>query len=945
MRATGAVTAVLFAVGTSCVNPAPEPCTECGGKCVDTNLDPANCGACGKQCGAGQLCTNGACVMQACVSGTTSCSGKCVDTTIDPANCGGCGTMCMTGEFCRSSMCTPQCPAPYAVCGASCVDRQVDRANCGACGTTCATGERCQSGACVQSCGPGLATCAVGDAGAATCIDLQTDARHCGACGRQCVTGANATGVACTAGRCVSACEAGLADDDGNDANGCESVAKRGLLLWLKADTLSGLPSDAGVDTWPDSSGNGVSVVKNGTSGPKVIQAGRNGLPVVSFDGTNTPLVTPSLQLFDRPDGELTVVAVFRPTLDAQRFLLMLRSTNCVDNFELGTRTGGQALNLGLHSGCSNAVSSALDLTEEWMVGTVMVRRAGATPSNVQLFRNGLGLDVRQDMAGYTPAGQYTTVQRPLLIGARDSVGLGLDGFFKGEVGELLVFKRALSGPERQTLERQLMTKWGLTPRPRVLSGEVELLETTQPLQLQAQKRDGGTMTARLSSSGGFSFPWEPAASAGLTVAAQPTSASCRVLDGGAVTPAGDLEGALVTCGYARQVTRGPNAAAETQTTSATFEDVPGMAPLRFTTVRPDLNVLVSVSLPYLAGHGTTGVFGEGVLGVEVDGVVVAETTNGSGYWGQGGPTSVSTVVRVPAGQHEVKGVWRVGSLLGMLVPARHARMADADWQTNEVGALSAVVLESYAGFRGVTKVESTAQLIHQSAMYTPMLSALPVNLTAPAKVLAGVMVPDGYSPAPNAKTLYRVEWDGAMKAAGSFVYEGAKRPAAMWSLEAADAGMHTLGAELAAETVMNPSLVGGSGQARRSMAMVFEPGLPSGSATRANGVTAGMGVVAPLLNTSVTLTKATQVVAVLTVESAYTVGNGPIADVFLQVGTNRLGAFFQSQNSSYSQPVTLIWVGTLPAGAQAVSASVIGRNGTGVTTGMASLHVLALEP
>ena len=93
-----------------------------------------------------------------------------------------------------------------------------------------------------------------------------------------------------------------------------------------------------------------------------------------------------------------------------------------------------------------------------------------------------------------------------------------------------------------------------------------------------------------------------------------------------------------------------------------------------------------------------------------------------------------------------------------------------------------------------------------------------------------------------------------------------------------------------------------------------------------------------------VTLTKATQVVAVLTVESVFTAGNGPIGDMYLQVGGNRVGGFFQSQNSNFSQPLTLLWVGQLPVGAHPVSVSISGRTGLGQTSGLATLHVLALE-
>src|SRR5262249_46606873 len=41
------------------------PCTDgqqvCGLRCVDTNLDPKNCGKCGKACALGEMCSMGTC--------------------------------------------------------------------------------------------------------------------------------------------------------------------------------------------------------------------------------------------------------------------------------------------------------------------------------------------------------------------------------------------------------------------------------------------------------------------------------------------------------------------------------------------------------------------------------------------------------------------------------------------------------------------------------------------------------------------------------------------------------------------------------------------------------------------------------------------------------------------------------------------------------------------
>jgi hypothetical protein len=81
-----------------------------GNVCVYTANDPANSGGCGTACPSGQACANGACGCSrdcppdrpldpdtcscACPAGSSPCGDACVDLTAEPANCGVCGRHC-----------------------------------------------------------------------------------------------------------------------------------------------------------------------------------------------------------------------------------------------------------------------------------------------------------------------------------------------------------------------------------------------------------------------------------------------------------------------------------------------------------------------------------------------------------------------------------------------------------------------------------------------------------------------------------------------------------------------------------------------------------------------------------------------------------------------------------------------------------------------------------
>ncbi len=120
--------------------------TVCGGACVDTQTSRDHCGACGKACAAGEVCSAGACSLS-CGGGTVKCtsggSSVCSTLASDPLHCGACGNACPAranaASVCASGTCSFACNAGYADCNAVAGDGceaklAGDVSNCGKCG-------------------------------------------------------------------------------------------------------------------------------------------------------------------------------------------------------------------------------------------------------------------------------------------------------------------------------------------------------------------------------------------------------------------------------------------------------------------------------------------------------------------------------------------------------------------------------------------------------------------------------------------------------------------------------------------------------------------------------------------------------------------------------------------------------------------------------------------
>ena len=195
-----------------------------------------------------------------------------------------------------------------------------------------------------------------------------------------------------------------------------------------------------------------------------------NGLPVINFDGSDriqSQIAVPAIASM----GSATIFSVFNAQdVSNQRFLLFQLQTNCANNIEIGLSAGAFNIgNFGIHSGCgyATATSASFMATNQNYVMTMIMAStplASGQAGNIQVFRNGVQQTTFANGGGYNTGlgGSYAKANSMLNFGGRFSSGFVDDCRFIGNVGEIIIFSRALNTEERQAVEKYLGKKWGI---------------------------------------------------------------------------------------------------------------------------------------------------------------------------------------------------------------------------------------------------------------------------------------------------------------------------------------------------------------------------------------------------------------------------------------------------------------------------------------------------
>jgi hypothetical protein len=244
--------------------------------------------------------------------------------------------------------------------------------------------------------------------------------------------------------------------ESGSGPDPSKQIPTSGLKEWLRGDRTNFGPSVGpynvgNVTSWPDQSGNGSDAVPpNGSLGPLRLQAGPNCTPVVSFDQFQ-----PNQLNFNLPINGWTGMTVFlagQSYADAggwweNQALFWNETALWGATFFTPSQT-----NMFFRFGTTQVGNQPIYARPANIGGDFTVTTAIHNTNTDSLYVNGV-LALRQGSKYPAISGTSPTA----------TIGAGLNNtFFTGNIGEILIYDRALGARERALVEHYLMTKYGV---------------------------------------------------------------------------------------------------------------------------------------------------------------------------------------------------------------------------------------------------------------------------------------------------------------------------------------------------------------------------------------------------------------------------------------------------------------------------------------------------
>ena len=229
-------------------------------------------------------------------------------------------------------------------------------------------------------------------------------------------------------------------------------------LLWFDAD--SGITLNGGsVSSWKSRTGSYTATQINSSKAP-VYQPGINGLNTVKFDGIDDFLSVPhniALNLPANQNFEIFSVSQTDNVYGPEARPVIVGK---------GTASNGYLLYVSVTTGAANTIENPNHKYRFYMQGAnvaIAPNNQGTGASLGWVRRQGNNGGIYNTIGGANTLGNVGirngSPNAPLSLGAANN---GLERFMQGQIGEVILVKRALNPEERQKMEGYLAHKWGM---------------------------------------------------------------------------------------------------------------------------------------------------------------------------------------------------------------------------------------------------------------------------------------------------------------------------------------------------------------------------------------------------------------------------------------------------------------------------------------------------
>lgn len=237
-------------------------------------------------------------------------------------------------------------------------------------------------------------------------------------------------------------------------------IPQDGLVLWLMADRGVAPPGSSQVALWADQSLNEADAWQSlDTLQPTVAQSEAEGPQMIAFDGASHQLALP--QGFADFSAGLSVFIIASQSADVEcPSLLHLSNGPELEDIEIGRDRGTIHYEVGNHDAWGT--ENAFVLNQRVLLGVV---HAPKTAPELRL--NGV----------FMASGNFSELP-PVAARENNFIGRSLYSecqLFPGEIGEIIVYARAVDGAERDAIQRYLQSKWSYEPKIKSKPGPGEI--------------------------------------------------------------------------------------------------------------------------------------------------------------------------------------------------------------------------------------------------------------------------------------------------------------------------------------------------------------------------------------------------------------------------------------------------------------------------------------